>query len=96
VKSKLPSSVKISECVDACDSSWKKDWVNTIAVQQLPDLCPMLFALTKSVEVGGGKEWVPAFVNATGLAEDSKAEPVRLATQVYNELLLLRALEVKD
>jgi len=96
VKSKLQPSVKISECVDACDSDWKKDWADTIAVQQLPDLCPMLFALTKSVEVGGGKEWVAAFVNATGLAEDSKAEPVRLATQVYNELLFLRALEVKD
>jgi hypothetical protein len=96
VKSKLPSLVTVSECVEACDSDWKKDWAKNIAVQQLPDLCPMLFALTKSVEVGAGKEWVAAFVNATGLAEGSKAEPVRLATQVYNELLLLRALEVKD
>jgi hypothetical protein len=96
VKSRLLSSLKVSECVDACDSDWTKAWAEKIAVQQLPDLCPMLFALTKSVEVGGGKEWVAAFVNATGLAEGSKAEPVRLATQVYNEILLLRALERQD
>jgi hypothetical protein len=56
----------------------------------------MLFAITKSVEVGGQKAWTNAFEHATGLASDAKLTPVHLAQQIYNEALLLQALAVKD
>jgi hypothetical protein len=95
VKSKLPASVKVSECVDDCELDWKKKWLEKITTPVLPDLCPMLFALTKSVEAGGAKTWTAAYATGTGLSESSKADPVRLATQVYGELLLLRALTAK-
>jgi hypothetical protein len=97
VESKLPATIKVSECVDDCEQEWKKKWIEKISAPLIPDLCPMLFALTKSIEVGGAKAiWTAAFAHATGLLESSEAEPVRLAFQVYNEFLLVRALAVKD
>jgi hypothetical protein len=74
---------------------WSQKLVAEIEVQQLPDLCPMLFVLAKSVEVSGGNSWITAFENLTGLKGNAKAAPVRLASQIYNELLLLRALAWK-
>jgi len=94
-KSKLPTTVKVSECVDSCEPDWKKKWLGHITAPVLPDLCPMLFALAKSVEVGDAKTWMPAFTHATGLSENAKTEPARFALQVYSELLLLRALAVR-
>ena len=96
VESKLPATVKVAECVDYCEQEWKKKWIEKISDSLLPDLCPMLFALAKSIEVGGAKAiWTPAFAHATGLSESPEAEPARLAFQVYNEYLLVRALAVK-
>jgi hypothetical protein len=95
VKAKLPGSLEISECIEACKLDWSQKLVAEIEVQQLPDLCPMLFGLAKSVEVSGGNSWITAFENLTGLKGNAKAAPVRLASQIYNELLLLRALAWK-
>jgi hypothetical protein len=93
VKEKVPANVKLTESIDACDLEWKRQWVPGLPVQELPDLCPMLFGIAKSVEVGGTSAWTAAFENATGLAAQGKLAPVYLALQIYNELLLLRALK---
>ena len=95
VKDRVPANVKISEAVDACDLEWKQKWLPTLTVQQLPEFCPMLFAIAKSVEVGGGTAWTAAYEHATGLVAHGKLAPVHLALQVYNEGLLLRALAAK-
>jgi hypothetical protein len=95
VKARVPSGVSISESVDACDLEWKQKLLSALPVQQLADLCPVLFAIAKSVEVGGGTAWTAAFEHSTGLAAQGKLAPVHLAVQVYNETLLLRALEEK-
>lgn len=94
VKKKVPGKVEVAESIDSCDLEWKKKWIGQLSVQALPDLCPMLFGITKSVEVGGGTAWTAAFENATGLAAQGELAPARLALQIYNELLLLRALQV--
>jgi hypothetical protein len=96
VKAKVPAEVKLSESVNACSLEWKQKWVASLSVQDLPDFCPMLFAVTKSVEVGGETTWTSAFEHATGLMADAKLPPIHLAQQIYNEALLLRALAVKN
>jgi hypothetical protein len=93
VKEKVPANVRLAESIDACDFEWKKKWVGELTVQELPDLCPMLFGIAKSVEVGGSTAWTAAFENATGLVVQGKLAPVHLALQIYSELLLLRALK---
>jgi len=95
VEDPIPSSVKLSEAVDACDLAWRQKWVATLSIQQLAEFCPMLFAISKSVEVGGGTTWTAAFEHATGLKVKGKLAPVHLAMQIYNEGLLLRALAVR-
>lgn len=94
VKKKVPGKVGLAESIDSCDLEWKKIWTGKLSVQEVPDLCPMLFGITKSVEVGGGKEWTAAFENATKLSAQGELSPARLALQIYSELLLVRALKV--
>jgi hypothetical protein len=97
VKDRLPTQVRISDAVDECGKEWKERWLPELAgEQQLPDACPMLFAIAKSVEVGGGSGWTAAFDHGSGLAASAKLAPAHLALQVYNEMLLLRALSVKE
>jgi len=97
VKDKVPTHVRISDSVNDCKKEWKEGWVSELAsVQQLPDLCPMLFGIAKSVEVGGGAGWTAAFEHATGLAANGKLDPTLLALQIYSELLLVRALGSKE
>lgn len=93
VKEKIPANVKLSESIDACDIEWKRKWLPELPVQELPDLCPMLFGIAKCVEVGGTTAWTAAFENATGLPAQGELAPVYLALQIYNELLLLQALK---
>jgi len=83
--------------VDECGKEWKEQWLPELAgQQQLPDASPMLFAIAKSVEVGGGSGWTAAFDHAAGLSANAKLPPTQLALQVYNEVLLLQALSVKE
>jgi hypothetical protein len=97
VKDKVPKHTVIEDAVNDCEKKWKEDWLTDLVVaQQMPDACPMLFAITKSVEVGGGAGWTAAFQHATGLAAEGKLPPTQLALQIYNELLLVRALGIKE
>jgi hypothetical protein len=97
VKDKVPPHVRISDGVNDCKKEWKEGWVSELgSAQQLPDLCPMLFGIAKSVEVGGGAGWTAAFEHATGLATNGKLGPTLLALQIYSELLLMRVLGAKE
>lgn len=97
VKDRVPAHVRILEAVDECGKDWKERWFpDLVFSQQIPEACPMLFGIAKSVEVGGGTGWTAAFDHATGLSANAKLAPTQLALQVYNELLLLRALSVKE
>jgi hypothetical protein len=97
VKDRLPAQVRISDAVDECEKEWKEQWLPELGgQQQIPDASPMLFAIAKSVEVGGGSGWTAAFDHATGLSASAKLAPAQLALQVYNEVSLLRALSTKE
>lgn len=97
VSDQMPASVTISKAVVSCGREWKERWIAELTLQQqMPDLCPMLYAIAKSVEVGGGSGWKAAFKHATGLPASGKLPPVQLAAQVYNELLLVRVLSGKE
>ncbi len=91
VRNKVPAEVGISDAVNACNMEWKQKWVAALGANQVPDLFPMLFAVARSVEVGGGNEWSTAFEHATGLTAGARITPSKLALQIYNELLLRRA-----
>ncbi|MCI0718251.1 MAG: hypothetical protein L0338_04665 [Acidobacteria bacterium] len=97
VSNQVPATVTIQKAVDACEKEWKERWLPELRLQQqMPELCPLLFAIEKSIEVGGGSGWTAAFDHATGLTANGKLAPAQLAAQVYHELLLARALSVKE
>lgn len=58
-------------------------------IKNVSDLCPVLAALAKADEIGGGGTWHAAFKKASLLEAGTKFLPVELAIQVYRESLLL-------
>ncbi|MFZ0523924.1 MAG: GTPase-associated system all-helical protein GASH [Candidatus Acidiferrales bacterium] len=97
VKEKVPTHVRIEDAINYCRKDWREAWLPELSVPQLmPDLCPMLFGIAKAAEVGGGTGWTAAFQHGAGLAANAKLDPTQLALQIYNELLLVRALNVKE
>jgi GTPase-associated system helical domain len=91
-KKSRPSAITVTKAVDTCPLDLKRQWANELSLQHIPELSPILFALTKSVEAGGSTEWTDAFQNSTGLRADGGLSPGQLAQQIYQEALLQRAL----
>lgn len=89
-------SVNIKEAVNTADSLWKKHWLENKKIEDLKDLCPVHFAVEKSLEVDGAEEWLPLFEKSIGFAATKDMTPLNLSLQVYQESLLIRAIaEVK-
>lgn len=84
------AKASITTCVDALDPTQRQS-IATTFVPKDAVLMPILFAVAKSVE-SGGTGWTSAFSTQTGLEPQRKMEPIRIAEQLYSELLLLRAI----
>jgi hypothetical protein len=89
---KAPATITIASAVAAFQSSKKLTMQVGPAADRLPDCCPLLFALRKCSEAGGGT-WQDAFDSRTGLRSSDALPPASFAHEVYQELLFLRSLE---
>jgi len=58
-------------------------------IGDVSDLCPVLSALAKAEEIGGGGKWHAAFKRDSQLDATSEFLPIELAMQVYRESILL-------
>jgi hypothetical protein len=86
------STVTLTNALADTGLEWKQAWADILKLDALYDICPCLFALVKSVEVGGSNGWHDAFEHKTRLSPNLELPPAQLATQIYNEALFLRSL----
>jgi GTPase-associated system-like protein len=82
--------VTISKCVDTLTPPERKMMASNHGAKDAA-LMPILFAISKAEE-SGGTGWTSAFSTQTGLDPTSEVKPIKIAEQVYSELLLLRAI----
>ena len=54
------------------------------------DLCPIHFAVEKSLEVDEADDWLPSFKKSAGFEATDKIEPLGLSMQIYQESIFLR------
>jgi len=88
----LAANTSVSKAVDGCTLKEKERWASQLRADSFADIWPTLYAIRKSVEAGGTGEWVAAYKTGTGLDPDAALQPVELALQVYNEVLLSRCM----
>lgn len=89
--SDIQSVVTLTSAINNSDREWRKEWAQHFAESETIDLCPILFAVKKSLETDNPKSWHAPFKNATKLSASLKIEPVALAAQAYEECLFTRA-----
>lgn len=86
-------AIPLEEAVDAVPD----DIITKLSLGPSPftvaDICPVMCALQKRRDSGGGANWHNAFRKATGLKENERFPPHQLAMQVYRELMLTRVLQ---
>lgn len=87
-------SISLGQAIDSIDLDWRCRWLSEITFSQnVPEICPCLCAVCKSVEAGGRPEWRVASRNVSGLDPESRVQPWRLAHQVYRELEVIKCLK---
>jgi hypothetical protein len=87
----LPVKVKIVDVVESLPPGWRSALNARISDGEMPDgMYPILSAVARHEELGGDHAWQATFAKTTGLTAAKALAPIDIATQVYDELLLLR------
>ena len=84
--------VSIKEAVNATPTSWRARRASQESVQLIGSLCPIQFAISKSLDTDGNDDWLPAFRKHSILNADEGFEPPELAQQMYSECMFIRSL----
>jgi hypothetical protein len=83
---------------EAIGSGVLKDWtaahLQSIGLSAVDDLCPMLFSLQQAAISTSGSEWIPSFERSARIKADKSLLPAVVATQVYCECLLVKAMKL--
>jgi hypothetical protein len=89
-----PSSVEPVTLANATNSLGRelREQVAGLIAGDVPgDLIPVLFAISKSLETDGPDDWFPVFRRACEIPLDWPFPVSNLSTQLYRELMLVRA-----
>jgi hypothetical protein len=85
--------VSIKEAVNGSDRQWRGMWVQKTVNGSVSDLCPVRFAVEKSLETEDMSSWTSAMKGITHVDASMTIQPLDLAYQVYTESLFVRAFE---
>jgi hypothetical protein len=91
VEPKEHDSTTLQKAVNATPREWREQWMKETDIRNIEDLCPVLFAVRKSLDTNGPEDWVPAFEKATGFKASESISSLNLACQTYEENLFVRA-----
>ncbi len=85
----LPETITLKKAVNSSNKDWKANWMDRKEFKEYEDLCPVHFAVKKSLETTGTDDWTAAFENMSKLKVNVKLSPIKLALHVYYETLLI-------
>ena len=87
------TQVGLSEAINKTDRDWREKWVTSFGETMCVDLSPMLFAATESIRAHKANAWHSVFKAQIGISPTTKLPARDLAEQVYEECLLVRAVD---
>lgn len=82
----------IAVAVNSVDRTWRETRFKDAGLSVTGPTCPIMFALSKSIEVDGEDEWFPIYRKNCEVSVEDAMDYKVFATQVYVERLFTRAL----
>jgi hypothetical protein len=92
-RKKRKGEVTIQEAVDAFPPDSFGHLQLREELKRVPDICPVLTALSKAHEIAPSPAWYTSFRTASKLEPTAAFHPLDLAMQVYREMLILKQLD---
>jgi len=86
------NTISLKKAVSATSKEWRTSWIAQDMTAAAFDLCPVLFAVERSLETGDESSWAPALKGVTQVDASIEMSPTDFAFQVYQETLLMKAL----
>lgn len=93
VREKTKEETSIKEVVNTATIEWKSQYLAGINLSSVEDLCPLHYAINKSVETGDSTSWIASFEKSMGIKAEQSVTPLDISIQAYNEMLLLSNIE---
>jgi hypothetical protein len=81
----------LSDAVCSTSAKWRAGLVSE-KLTITNDLSPVMMAVAKASETETGTDWHPAFLKATKISATTSIEPLKLGQQLFDELMLIRAI----
>jgi hypothetical protein len=82
----------IASAVNATPREWRERRIESKPVSDFGDLCPVLFAITKSLDTDGEADWLPVYRKQCEVRVDEVSLPSEMGMQLYQERLFLRSI----
>jgi hypothetical protein len=87
---------KLVDAVNSTPRAWREERNGNLNIQGFADLCPLLLAMSKSLDTDGDAEWLPVYRKQCDVQLDQEVPASDVAVQVYRERLFAQALgEIK-
>ncbi len=90
----LSKSTSIRDAVNAAPREWRGRLIEEAAARGVEDICSVHLAVQKSLEFEKSTEWIAPFDRVSDLKSKGAIAALDLATQVYHERMLMRAVNI--
>jgi hypothetical protein len=91
-RKKRSDPLSIKEVINGATEKWRSEYIGDIDLSFIEDLCPLHYAISKSVETGDQTAWISSFEKNIGIKADQQFSPIDIAMQAYNEMLLISSI----
>lgn len=88
-----PEDLTVVNAVNAVPRDWRETRAASMVEEKaVLELCPILFAIVRSLDTEGANEWLPVFKKQCNVRIDQLLQPDQIANQLYAERLFIKSL----
>ncbi len=88
--------VTVATAVNATPRDWRERMSTAHHLESVDAICPVLFALQKSLATERSGDWLPVYRKACDIRADKEVPALELAVQLYRERLLRAAFKMDE
>lgn len=92
-KKQKNTSITLKEAINDTPLDWRSNLISEKDFDEVEDLCPIHFAIKRSVESGDKSSWIVSFEKNIGIKADASISPLELSLQAYREFLLIENIQ---
>lgn len=87
VKKDISKAINLNDAINATPLPWREQLSKDVDLSGINDLCPIYYAINKSVETKDKSAWTVTFEANTGLKAETSITATKLAMQIFQETL---------